>query len=302
MTSSSRVISSSVAPNPVVELDSCAADGSAPRLDLEVVIPVYNEERRIHRSLLAICARLDTMTDLRCGIIVVDNGSADRTAELVDLFADHAVVITVIGCSTGGKGAAIRKGVRASTAGWVGFCDADLATPVEALDQAVALLRAGRSVVVGSRRAAGAEYVVPQPRMRRAGGWMFRRSTRSLAGDVRDTQCGFKFFTQEVAQQLFGAVTTAGFTFDVELLALARVAGIPVTELPVSWCDQDGSSLSPFRHGGQIVREIRHLHRLGLTAAPLPSTAPQARRRPAPWLAAHPSRELTGAAAAGAAA
>ncbi len=69
------------------------------------------------------------MEHLRCGIIVVDNGSSDRTAELVDLFADHPVAVTVIGCSTGGKGAAIRRGIQVSTARFVGFCDADLATP-----------------------------------------------------------------------------------------------------------------------------------------------------------------------------
>ncbi len=236
-------------------------------LDIQVVIPAYNEERRIRRSLLALCKRLGAMEHLRCGIIVVDNGSSDRTAELVDLFADHPVAVTVIGCSTGGKGAAIRRGIEVSTARFVGFCDADLATPVEALDDAVRLLEMGHCVVVGSRRAAGATYTVPQSLLRRAGGWVFRRSIRTMTGAVTDTQCGFKFFQQSVAKQLFGEVITAGFVFDVELLARASMAGIEVTELPVKWSDQEGSTLSVFRHGPQIAREIRQLRHLGLTAA-----------------------------------
>jgi len=254
----------------VVDLELASgttADTGNPALDIQVVIPAFNEERRIKRSLLALCKRLGAMEHLRCGIIVIDNGSSDRTVELVDLFADHPVAVTVIGCSTGGKGAAIRRGIQVSTARFVGFCDADLATPVEALDDAVRLLEMGHCVVVGSRRAAGATYTVPQSRLRRAGGWVFRRSIRTLTGAVTDTQCGFKFFEQSVAKQLFGEVITAGFVFDVELLARASMAGIEVTELPVKWSDQEGSTLSVFRHGPQIAREIRQLRHLGLTAA-----------------------------------
>jgi glycosyltransferase involved in cell wall biosynthesis len=221
---------------------------------------------------------LAARTDLRCGVVVVDNGSADRTAELADaLVEDPRVPVSVIGCSEPGKGAAVRRGINTSRARYVGFCDADLATPIEAVEQVLRKLDDGNPVVIGSRRCEGATYTVPQTRRRRLGGWLFRRQTRDLSGPVADTQCGFKFFHLAAAQELFDDIRTSGFVFDVELIARARAAGLPVTEVPVAWSDQDGSSLHPLRDGRAIAADLRLIRSMYLTPAGRPALREQER-------------------------
>jgi glycosyltransferase involved in cell wall biosynthesis len=233
-----------------------------PQIDLDVVVPVFNEEARLGATLRALTAHTATLP-LRVRITVVDNGSVDRSAEVVDEVSDHSPANTelrLIGCSRQGKGAAVRRGILAGTARWRGFCDADLSTPPQVLTDVVAHLRRGRPVVIGSRRTEGAGYVVPQPLVRRLGSSTFRLMTRPLVGDVADTQCGFKFFSAEAAEKIFGRVTSNGFAFDVEVLAVANRLGIPVLEVPVRWTDQAGSSFHVWTHGRRVVSEVRAVH------------------------------------------
>lgn len=245
-------------------------DGPRPTaaLDLEIVIPVWNEEQRIGGTLAAITAHAAT-TGLRVSVTVVDNGSVDRTADVVDKISRRptpGVDVRLLGCSRQGKGAAVRRGVLASRATWVGFCDADLATPPEALDAVIAQLHDGAPVVIGSRRCEGASVAVRQPLGRRVGSAGFRLLTTPLAPGIRDTQCGFKFFTAEAAGEIFGRSVVDGFSFDVELLALATRLGYPVHEVPVQWMDQAGSSFRVWTDGRQVLRELRRA-RASLTAA-----------------------------------
>ena len=247
-------------------------------VDLEIIVPAFNEERRLGRTLTAIRAHLAADSRLTARIVIVDNGSADRTAELVDRLdlaargtRSETVHVVVIGCSRGGKGAAIRRGMLSSSARWIGFCDADLATPATDISRAVAALQEGFDVVIGSRRCEGAAYTHPRTRLRRVGGFAFRLSTRRLAGPVQDTQCGFKFFRGSAARALFAGTISAGFSFDVELIARARLLRLACAELPVRWTDQPGSSLSPWRDGRRIAAELTSLRRLYPT---LPSDHP----------------------------
>lgn len=233
---------------------------------LEVVIPTLNEEARIGATLVELREYLAGLP-VTASVAVVDNGSADATADIVHRLAPGPVPVRLLGCRRKGKGAAVKAGVLSSTSPWVGFCDADLATPVSALDRVVTALAAGDPVVIGSRRCDGAAYTTAQPVVRRAGSWAFRALARPLTGDLRDTQCGFKFFPRDVAQQLFTEVASTGFTFDVELLAAAHRHGLPVTELPVEWADQTGSTLRPLEHGPQVLRELRSLRRLQAAAS-----------------------------------
>ena len=230
--------------------------------DLDIVVPVYNEEARLGATLRALTAHTATLP-LDVMITVVDNGSVDRTADVVDEVAAHRpgnTALRLIGCSRQGKGAAVRRGLLASTAPWRGFCDADLSTPPQVLMDVVAHLREGRPVVIGSRRVPGAEYVVPQPLVRRLGSSTFRMLTKPLVGGVADTQCGFKFFSAEAAEMIFRHVTTNGFAFDVEVLAVAARLGLPVVEVPVRWTDQPGSSFQVWTHGRRVVSEVRAVH------------------------------------------
>ncbi|MBC3839703.1 glycosyltransferase [Streptacidiphilus sp. 4-A2] len=227
-------------------------------MDLEVVIPAYNEESRLTRTLIALTEHLRGLP-LRSSLRVIDNGSSDRTAECADLLAAHGVTVT--GCSRRGKGAAVARGMVTSTARWIGFCDADLATPAAAIDDAVGLLEEGWPIVIGSRRCEGATMRVRQPLLRRMGGKGFRMLTRPLSGPVADTQCGFKFFETSAARRIFAEISTVGFAFDLEVIARARRLGIPMVEFPVEWSDQGGSSFHPFDDGRRVVGELWRLRR-----------------------------------------
>ena len=238
--------------------------------DLDVIVPVWNEEQRIGRTLEAVTAHAAT-TGLRVVVTVVDNGSVDRTAEVVDRVdaaTPERVRVRLLGCSRQGKGAAVRRGVLASRARWVGFCDADLATPPEALDDVLVRLSAGDPVVIGSRRCAGARVEVGQPPTRRLGSLGFRVLTQPIT-HVADSQCGFKFFTAAAAREIFSRSTVDGFTFDVELLGLAHRLGHRVTEVPVDWSDQAGSSLSLTADGPTILAELLAVRRALAAAVPV---------------------------------
>lgn len=253
-------MNASATPLPLLRESVTPVDQS--KVDLDIIVPVYNEEARLGATLRALTAHTATLP-LSVLITVVDNGSVDRSAEVVDEVAAHRpanTALRIIGCSRQGKGAAVRRGLLASTASWRGFCDADLSTPPHVLSDVVAHLGQGRPIVIGSRRAPGAGYVVPQPLVRRLGSSTFRMVTRPLVAGVADTQCGFKFFSAEAAEQIFGRVTANGFAFDVEVLAVAARLGIPVVEVPVRWTDQAGSSFSVWTHGRRVVSEVRAVH------------------------------------------
>jgi dolichyl-phosphate beta-glucosyltransferase len=223
-----------------------------------VIIPVFNEERRIEPTLIALSSYLKAQP-WRSRIIVVDNGCVDRTTSLADRLDSSEVPIKVIGCKSRGKGAAVRKGILSSHAPLVGFCDADLSTPVEMIGPAVAMMESGRPAVIGSRRCPGAHYAGEQSLGRRLGGAAFRRIARSVAQDIADTQCGFKFFHADVARALFSRSVAEGFAFDVEIVGLAHVAGVEITELPVRWSDNAGSTFRPFTDGHGSLRELMAL-------------------------------------------
>jgi len=223
-------------------------------LDLEVVIPAYNEEQRLPETLEAVSTALADLP-LRGGVLVVDNGSTDRTADVARAWS-AAVPVRLTGCSRQGKGAAVRRGITTSSARWVGFCDADLATSFDALTAVLSELVAGAEVVIGSRRHPTAHLVVPHGPLRRAGSTAFHSLTRGLVPGVSDTQCGFKFFDGDAARALFADSRCDGFAFDVEVLALALHRGYRVVEVPVSWTAQAGSTFSVLRHGHRAAREL----------------------------------------------
>jgi dolichyl-phosphate beta-glucosyltransferase len=238
------------------------AGGHLPEgLDLELIVPAYNEELRIAPTLRALSEQLFAMP-ISAGIRVIDNGSSDRTAEIVDQLGSGRVPIAVNGCSRRGKGAAVSRGMLTSTARWVGFCDADLATAPSAIDEAVALLAAGWEVVIGSRRSASSLVTTRQPMVRRVGGTAFRRVSRRYVGDISDTQCGFKFFEGAAARRLFSDMSLTGFAFDLEVVAKARAMRLAMIELGVEWNDQEGSTFSPLRDGVKVAQELWRLHRI----------------------------------------
>jgi dolichyl-phosphate beta-glucosyltransferase len=234
--------------------------------DLEVVIPAYNEEGRLPATLTEIVRELSALTGVDSRIVIVDNGSSDRTAEVVDRVVRTLGLggpdIVVIGCSTPGKGAAVRRGMTSSQARIVGFVDADLSVPAHVLGDALRRMHEGNDVVIASRRCQGASYEVLQPRFRRLGGWAFRTAIGSLMPGVADSQCGFKFFSLAAAHAVFDDMDVTGFAFDVEVLMRASRLGFAIAEMPVAWSDDSASTLNLVSHAPGIARDIARLHRL----------------------------------------
>ncbi|MFE5297171.1 glycosyltransferase [Streptomyces sp. NPDC056632] len=235
-----------------------------PPVELELIIPAFNERERLPAT-VATTLRFLARRPWSSAVVVVDNNSVDGTPDCVDRFASSAmgrsVGFHVIGCGDRGKGAAVRRGIETSAARFIGFADADNATPIETLDPVMVLLQAGHGAVIASRHAPGAHLAVEQPRLRRGGGALFRALAHLTLPDIADTQCGFKFFPGPLAREIVRDCHVDGFAFDVELLAHVVKAGHDVVEVPVEWTDQDGSTFSA-RHDG--LRSMTDLLRLSL--------------------------------------
>jgi len=224
--------------------------------DCDLVIPAFNEEARLGDTIASL-HQAAMAASLQVRYIVVDNGCVDATADIVDTARRLDVPIEFMSCQTRGKGAAVRAGIRRSTAPFVGYCDADRSTPASSVEHGLALLQSGWEVVVGSRRCAGAAYTNPQPASRRIGSYAFHAVATKLTGPMSDTQCGFKLFTAPVAKALFDATTLNGFAFDVEILAMARKADFRMIELPIKWSDSEGSTFRPLSDGLRSFSELR---------------------------------------------
>ncbi|MFC4472670.1 glycosyltransferase [Streptomyces xiangluensis] len=226
-----------------------------PPVDVDLIIPAFNEERRLPSTIESTVEYLSGRP-WSSAIVVVDNDSADSTREVVGQFAHAPISVYAIGCSDHGKGAAVRRGIATSRARYVGFVDADNATPISTLDAVMALLREGHAAVIASRRAPGARYEMEQSAARRCGGWMFRKLAQLTLPGVADTQCGFKFFDGPLVREIVAECRIDGFAFDVELLARLVRERKDVVEVPVAWSDVPGSTFSARRHGLRSMADL----------------------------------------------
>ncbi|MEU4641067.1 glycosyltransferase [Micromonospora sp. NPDC023814] len=227
---------------------------------LDVVVPAYNEARRLPQTLLLLREALAGL-GVPCRVTVVDNASTDETAHVVAATPPSAVPVRLLHCVDRGKGFAVRTGMLASDASYVGFCDADLATAPDHLAHVLSLLIGGADAVVGSR--AHPQSVVQDRHsvLRRWGAVAFRGAVRQVVRGVSETQCGFKFFRADVARRAFEPLRCGGFAFDVEVLGRAERAGARLVEIPVNWVDVPGSRFSPVRHGWRSFVDVAVIRR-----------------------------------------
>ena len=227
-----------------------------------VVIPAFNEARRLPRYLGEIVAYFDGRNE-PYEVLVADDGSTDGTADAVAAAARANGSVRVLRQERNtGKGAAVRRGMLAARGAFRLFTDADGATPIGELKRLEAVLATGAQVAVGSRaRPDPSVSVVARPHRVLAGrvfSWVVRHSGVPA---VMDTQCGFKAFTAAAAEDLFEQLRTTGFGFDVELLLLAQAAGYRVVEVPVNWTDQPGSKVRVLGNGPRMLWEIAKARR-----------------------------------------
>ena len=219
---------------------------------MQLIIPAYNEEARLPRTLTALRRHLATHPVAGgVEVIVVDNASSDATAALARGASTATLPVRVVCCRTRGKGAAVRAGVAITDDAIVGFMDADGATDFGALGEAARLVAAGADIAIGSRGLAGSVTSDRHSAARTLGAAYYRRLAGRLVPGVSDTQCGFKLMRGDIARAVLASTRTTGFSFDVEMLARARRTGARLVEFPVSWVDVPGSTFSPARHGVQ---------------------------------------------------
>jgi dolichyl-phosphate beta-glucosyltransferase len=224
---------------------------------LSVVVPAYDEEERIGPSLAAIGSYLGSKP-FSSEVIVVDDGSGDRTAEVArDILRSVPRGRIMSREENVGKGHSVREGVLAAAGEVILFSDADLSTPITELDKFLPRLERGDDVVIGSRALADSVIEVRQSRPRETMGKAFNLLVRMLVlRGFRDTQCGFKAFRRAAAMDLFSRLRTTGFAFDVEILMLARRLGYRVAEVPVVWRNSPSSRVRLVRSSWRMLREL----------------------------------------------
>ena len=249
-------------------MNSTASSSPAVPL-LSIIIPAYNEEHRLPESMQQILAwRQSVPYDVE--IIIVENGSTDRTTQIAESFAAAHKAVRVIH-SDKGKGAAVRAGVYAGTGEFLFICDSDLSMPIAEVEKFLPPQLSGYDVAIGSREAPGAQRF-GEPAYRHLMGRVFNAIVRILAvPGFQDTQAGFKMFRRTVAREIFQYQTITGWTFDVEALFIALKLNRQIVEVPINWYFDEDSRVNPLKdtwHMFWDVLTIRFNDRRGVYDSP----------------------------------
>ena len=238
-----------------------SASGS---IEWSIIVPAHNEAARILPYLRSITSYMQDRGE-PYEVLVVDDGSTDATASVVETAASSAPEIQLLRAPLRqGKGAAVRRGMQAAVGRLQLFADADGATPIQELARLEQAVASGADVAIGSRALASRlpGYAV-QARFHRTILSNLFNSVLQQSGlrGITDTQCGFKLFRQAVAADLFGVALIDGYGFDLELLYVAQQRGYHIAEIPVNWSHQHGSKFRVIRDGLAMLRELAVIRR-----------------------------------------
>lgn len=222
-----------------------------------IVIPAYNESRRIPSTLEAVVECIHR-AGWSAEVVVVNDGSRDNTAELVRAFAEHAPEVRLIeNPGNRGKGYSVRNGILHALGEVVMFTDADLSAPIEEAQGLFEAIAAGADIAIGSRWLERRRQTVRQPFYRRFFGRCFNAVTRMVMHmPFADTQCGFKAFTRAAAQTVFQLQTIEGWGFDPEILFIALKRGYRIKEVPVSWAHDERTQISYLKDGARMLQDL----------------------------------------------
>lgn len=212
---------------------------------LSMVIPAYNEEKRIQKTLQEIDNYLKKQS-YESEIIIVDGGSKDRTREVVKAKQSEIRNLRLLEVIAQGKGDAVKQGMGAAQGDFRVFTDADNSTSIDQVEKMWPELEAGYDIVIGSRDIKGARLDPPQPLLRKFTGWAFKIYRKIIIGlwDLQDTQCGFKGFSAKAASEIFSKARINHFAFDPEILLIGRKLGYKIKEIPVHWKNDPESTVN----------------------------------------------------------
>ncbi len=232
---------------------------------LSVVIPAFNEERNIIQALV----RVREFCELKAWpweLIIVSDGSSDHTNAILNRFLKDNPSLPVhvyINETNSGKGFACRMGVKNAEGRYVLITDTDLSSPIKEVTRLIGALEAGADVAIGSRALKAEGCDVQQSFKRHLSGRIFNTIVQGvILPGLKDTQCGFKCFKQDVAKKLFKEQKLDGFSFDVEVLYLARKMGFKIKEVPVMWRQGADTRVSLFRDSTHMVKDLFKIKKL----------------------------------------
>ncbi len=207
------------------------------KIYLSVIIPAYNEEKRIAETLSEVCTYLSGQSYVY-EIIVVNDGSKDKTVECVERFISEGNNLQIIdNWENMGKGHAVRQGLMKAIGEYRLFMDADNSTPVAEIEKFFKFLKSDNGIVIGSRSISGSIIIKSQPFYRVILGRFYVLLVRMITGlgDIKDTQCGFKLFSAGAIKEVLPLCKINGWSFDVEMLIIARKLGYKIYEVPIHW-------------------------------------------------------------------
>ena len=227
---------------------------------LSIIIPAYNEEKRLPGTLETIQGFLSQQS-YAAEVLVVENGSNDRTLQIAQDFASRNPAIRALHVEQRGKGRAVQAGMLAALGKYRFFGDADLSMPISEINRFLPPLVPDPQVVIASREVPGAVRY-GEPEMRHLSGRVFNTLVRWIAlPGLQDTQCGFKLFRDDVAEIVFRHQTIFGWTFDVEVLYIARLHGYHITEVGVPWYYNADSKVRMLQDALAMFQDLRRIRR-----------------------------------------
>jgi glycosyltransferase involved in cell wall biosynthesis len=226
---------------------------------LSIIIPAHNEENRLPRTLGQIFGFLNDQP-YSAEVLIVENGSTDQTLNLAREFTAQYPNLTVIHEDQRGKGNAVRRGMLTAKGEHRFICDADLSMPIEELPKFIPPALHDFDIAIASREAAGS-IRYNEPAYRHWGGRAINLVVRSLIlPGLNDTQCGFKCFRAEAAEKLFSQQTILGWSFDIEILYLARKKKLRIREIPIQWYFDADSKVNAVRDALRMIGDIFRIH------------------------------------------
>ncbi len=222
---------------------------------LSIIIPAYNEETRLPKTLGQVFDFLRDQ-DYTAEVLIVENGSQDKTLEIAQSFVKEHSGLTVLHEPLPGKGSAVRRGMLTARGQYRFMCDADLSMPIAEVNRFILPALQDFDLAIASREVHGA-IRYNEPEYRHLGGRLINLMIRTLIlPGIHDTQCGFKCFRAPIAEDLFNRQTLTGWSFDIEILFLARRRGYQIQEIPIPWYFNADTKLSPVRDALQMVLDI----------------------------------------------